>query len=147
MKPGIRFTKEWSDEEMVELDIEICDGNSLFANRIYVGHRQLHGIVEELHAFKDQIHGGIFNLRFGEFGAEYASGALDARLQCRKQGKILVQISAQSAFERFDEKEVASEAKLYLVSEAALLDRFIDALRAMSEGSSGQAELEAIPWN
>jgi hypothetical protein len=146
MKPGMKFTKAGSDEDMVELRIEIYDGNSSFVNRIYVGHRQLQGAVDGLRAFKDQIHGGLFHLRFGEFGPEYAAGALEARLQFRKRGKLLVQVSAQSAFERFEDQELASEAKLWLVTEPALLDTFIDALRAMTEGCSEHAALEAIPW-
>ena len=147
MKPGIRFAKEWADEDMVELRIEISDGISAFTNRIYVAHQLLREVVQGLRTFKKQIYGGIFNLRFGEFGAEYASGALDARFQFRKQGKILVSISAQSEFERFAEKEIASEAKLYLVTEPALFDEFVHALEALSVARSDQAELEAIFWN
>ena len=37
MKPGIRFTRIWADDEMPELQIEICDGRSLFVSEIYVG--------------------------------------------------------------------------------------------------------------
>ena len=147
MKPGIRFTREWSDIDMVALHIGIADGNSTFVNRIYVGHRQLRATVEGLQAFKDQIHGGLFDLRFGEFGPEYASGAIHARFQFRKQAKILVQIAVQSGFDSFEDKEIASEAKFWLVSEPALLDAFIDALEALSQGSGEQAELEVIPWN
>jgi hypothetical protein len=147
MKPGIRFIREWADEDMVELRTEISDGRSLFVNRIYVGHQQLREAVAGLDAFKTHIYGGIFNLRFGEFGSEYASGAVDARLQFRKQGKILLRVSAQSGFDRFEEKELASEATLHLVSEPALLDEFIRALRALSKANSEQAELEAISWN
>ena len=147
MKPGIRFAKEWADEDMVELRIEISDGISAFTNRIYVAHQLLRDVVEGLHTFKKQIYGGIFNLRFGEFGSEYASGALDARFQFRKQGKILVRVSAQSGFERFEEKELASEATLYLVTEPVLLDEFVHALDALSEARSDRAELEAIYWN
>lgn len=147
MKAGIRLTRIWADDDMLELEVEICDGRSLFANRIYVGHDQLAETVSGLHVFKDQIYDGLFNLRFGEFGPEYASGALDARLHFRKQGKILVRVSAQSDFSRFDGREVASEATLYLVTEPALLDNFIVALRGLSKEENHQSELEAIPWN
>jgi hypothetical protein len=132
---------------MLELQVEIADGRSLFVNQIYVGHRLLADTVSGLHQFKDQIHGGIFNLRFGEFGPEYASGALDVRMHFRKHGKLLVRVSAQSEFSRFEDRELSSDVKLYLVSEPALLDSFILELRALSEGSTGQAELEAIDWN
>jgi len=145
--PGSRFGRQWIDEDMVELEVEICDGSSVFKNRIYVGHKQLRDAVAGLHTFKEHVYGGIFNLRFGEFGPEYASGAFDARLQFRRRGKIWLRVSAQSQFERFDEKDFAGEATLYLVSEPALLDQFVHDFRAMSLGESEQAALQAIDWN
>ena len=147
MKPGMRFAKIWQDEDMVELRTELCDGNSLFTNKIYVGHRHLADTVSGLHTFKDHIYGGIFNLRFGEFGPEYASGALDVRLHFRKQAKILVRVLAQSEFRVFEERDFASEVTLHLMTEPALLDNFIVALRALSDGSDDQAELEAWSWD
>lgn len=132
---------------MVALRVEICDGSSLFANQIYVGHQQLADNIAGLNTFKDHIYGGLFNLRFGEFGPEYASGALDVRLHFRKHGKILARVSAQSEFSRFEDQDLASEVTLHLMSEPALLDSFILALRALSEGSTDQAELEAISLN
>ena len=147
MKSGIRFIKERFDEDMVELRVETCDGNSLFINRIYVGHEYLRNVVAGLDVFKRRIYGGIFNLRLGEFGAEYASGALDARFQFRRLGKILVRVHAQSEFGHFEEKEFAAEATLYLVTEPDLLDKFIQGLHALSNATSERAELEAIFWN
>lgn len=147
MKPGIRFIRESIDDDMVTLAIAISDGTSLFATRVYVGHQALHDTVQGLDAFKDKIAGGIFDLRFGEFGPEYAAGAFDARLQFRRHARILVQVSVQSEFARFEEREFASEARLYLESEPALLDEFILALKALSEGKGEQAELEALFWN
>jgi hypothetical protein len=88
MKPDIRFTKLSSDEEMLTLNVDICDGRSLFTTDVYVGHAHLAGIVLGLHKFKEHIYGQLFNLRFGEFGAEYASGALDVRMHFRKGAKL-----------------------------------------------------------
>ena len=147
MKPGIGFTKIWSDEDTLELRVEICDGRSLFVNQLYVGHQLLSDTVSSLDQFKEQLHGGLFNLRFGEFGPEYASGALDIRMHFRNRGKLLLRVLAQSAFSRFEDRELASEATLHLMSEPALLDQFILGLRALSEGGMEQAVLEAIDWN
>lgn len=142
MTPGIRLTKLWSDEDMLDLKVEIRDGNSLFTTDVYVGHNKLADTVSELHKFKDQIHGGLFNLRFGEFGLEYASGALDVRMHFRAGAKLLVRVAAESRFSRFEDRELASKATLYLISEAALLDNFILALGMLSEGGVAHAELE-----
>lgn len=144
MMPGIKFTKLWSDEDMLNLQVEVCDRNSLFTTEIYVGHKHLADTVSGLHKFKDHIHGGLFNLRFGEFGPEYASGAVDVRMHFRTMGKLLVRVSAESRFSRFEDRELASKATLYVVSELGLLDNFILALRMLSEGSVDHAELKAF---
>jgi hypothetical protein len=147
MKPGIRFTKLSSDEDMLRLNIEICDGRSLFTTDVYVGHTFLADIVLGLHKFKDQIHGGLFNLRFGEFGPEYALGALDVRMHFRKGARLFLRVSAESQFSPFGDREAASEATLYLMSEPVLLDNFIPAFRMLSEGSVDHAELEVVGWD
>ena len=147
MKPGLRFTKLSADEDMVELRVDICDGRSMFVNEIYVGHRVLAETVSGIELFKDQLYGGLFNLRFDEFGPEYASGALDIRMQFRQRGRLFLRVLAQSAFCRLDDRDIASEATLHLMSEPALLDRFILELHTLSQGSTEQAELAAISWN
>jgi len=44
MDRGIRIARIWSDDDMVELTIEVADGASRFVNRVYVGFDQLkHG--------------------------------------------------------------------------------------------------------
>lgn len=73
------FKREWIDDDMIMLRAEICDGRSLFSTGIYVGFNQLASVAQGLNNFKTHIYGGLFNLRFGEFGCEYASGALDVR--------------------------------------------------------------------
>ncbi|WP_217363358.1 hypothetical protein [Duganella rivi] len=133
---------------MVELRVEACDGTSMFSNKVYVGHHSLRETVIDLHRFKDHIYGGLYDLRFGEFGPEYGSGALSARLHFHDRGKLLVSIAMQSEYSDFGKKNVASEANLFLISEPALLDNFIQSLRAVSEGHQNDAQLDGIdsPW-
>jgi hypothetical protein len=147
MTPYIRFVEEWSDEHVVELRVEVCDGTSSFVNRVYAGHDQLRHAVAGLHGFQGQTDGDTFDLRFGEFGPDCASGAFDARLQYRRRGKILVRVRMQSEFDTFDDEKLASEATFHLVSEAVLLDEFVRGLRSLSNGTSADAALEAIGWN
>lgn len=144
MTPAISFTRMWLDEGVFELRAELCDGNSLFVTPVSVGQQQLADTVSELEKFKHHIHGGLFNLRWGEFGPEYANGALDIRMHFRKRGKLLMQILAQSEFSHFEGRDLASDVTLYIVSEPALLDNFIEQLRLMSTGSTERAELEGI---
>ena len=141
MKPGLRLTKLWQDEDMVELRTEVCDGSAFFTNQIYVGHQQLAKTVLELDTFKDQVHGGRYEFGFGVFGPEYGSGALKVLLQFRQLGNILVRVSAQSEFKDVGNERLASEVTLHFASEPALLDNFIVQLRALSGGHCDHAEL------
>jgi len=129
---------------MVELRVDVCDGSSSFVNQVYAGHQDLKSAVSGLLRFKDQVSGGLFDLRFGEFGPEYAKGAFHARLHFQQRGKLFVTVKVQSEFEEFGRKEVASEATLYLISEPCLLDEFIVALQALSDGQRDDAELAAV---
>jgi hypothetical protein len=139
---GIRFTKVWSDEDLVELRIEVSDGTSFFSNLVYVGHADLADTVSRLDAFTHHIHGGLLDVRFGEFGPEYASGAFHARFHFPKPGKLYVTSQQESDFQQFSLKTVASCATLYIKSEPALLERFVEELKALSAGSGEHAFLE-----
>lgn len=148
MPPKLEFASTWMDDDMMQLNAVVFDGRSSFSNKVYVGHRQLKDVVAELHAFKDRIYGGIYDLRFGEFGPEFGPGAFQARLHFHERGKLLITVHMQSEFTDFGKNHVASEATLYLISEPALLDNFIGSLRAVSEGHQKIAQLDGIesPW-
>jgi hypothetical protein len=144
VKRGISFTKVWSDEDMIELRIGVSDGTSLFSNEVYVGYSHFADTVSQLDKFKDQIHGGLIDMRFGEFGSEYASGAFHARFHFPKPGKLYITCKQQSGFEDFGGKNVASEATLYLVTEPVLLDNFLEQLKALDAKKREDAYLETI---
>lgn len=144
MKPGIRLTRIWFDDDMVELRIDASDGKSLFSNQVYVAHSSLAEVVSQLDTFKDHIHGGVFDLRFGEFGPEYANGAFHARLHFPKPGRLYITSKQESEFKEFSVSKVASGATLYLITEPGLLDRFIGELKALIARTREEAYLEAI---
>ena len=144
MKSGIQVSRVWSDDDVVELRILVSDGTSSFSNQAYVGHAALEDAVSSLHVFKDHVHGGLFDLRLGAFGPEYASGAFHARFHFPVPGRLFVSCEQESEFVEFAKKVVASSATMYIRSEPALLDRFIAELRALSAGTSEGAYLEAV---
>lgn len=144
MEQGIRISRVWSDDDMVELTIEVADGTSRFANRVYVGFRDLAETIANLEAFKIQVYGGLLDVRFGEFGCEYANGAFHARFHSPKPGRLFITCEQESDFREFGKKTVASSATMYLCSEPALLDRFIDELKRIPEDANGEARLEAV---
>lgn len=144
MERGIRISRIWSDDDMVEFMIEVADGTSRFANRVYVGFGHLMDTIEKLDTFKTHVHGGVLDLRFGEFGGEYANGAFHARFHFPERGRLFITCQQESEFVKFGKRTVASSATLYLSSEPALLDRFIEELKRLATDAQGEAYLEAV---
>lgn len=144
MKPGISITNIWSDDDMVELRIESSDGESVFINTAYAGWNELKEMVEGLRVFRSHIHGGIFDIRFGAFGPEYANGAFDARLHFQLPGTLRASLRAQSEFNEFGTKTIASEATLFFNSEPVLLDNFVAELEALSKNKRTDAALAGV---
>ena len=144
MMQGIHLSKIWFDEDVVEFRITVSDGTSSFSNQVYVGHAALEDAVASLDVFKGHVHGGLLDVRFGEFGCEYANGAFHARFQFPSSGRLYITCEQESDFEEFATKTVASRATLYLKSQPALLDRFIVELQALASGQVEEAFLEAI---
>jgi hypothetical protein len=144
MMPGIHISKVFSDDDVIELRVDVSDGASRFSSKVYVGHGALDDGVASLRIFKDQVHGGLLDIRWGAFGPEYANGAFHARFHFPVPGRLFVSCEQESEFVQFGKKEVASRARLYIKSEPALLDRFISELQAVAAGKSEEAHLEAI---
>jgi hypothetical protein len=141
---GITFRKLWSDDEVVELEIAASDGQSNFQCKVYAGHAALGATVEELTTFKHWVHGGIFDLRLGQRGPEYASGAFHARLHFHPKGlgRLFMTIEMESGWFDFTVAKVANRYVIHLVSEPALLDNFIDELAKLHKGSAEEACLQ-----
>jgi len=146
MNSSIALKKIWQDEDMVELTISVTDGTSLFQCNTYVGHQTLAETVKNLHIFKDHVYGGLYDLRFGEFGPEYANGAFHARFEFHRSGngKLSITVKSESDWEEFTHTKVASNATLYLKTEPALFDTWISALKGLSQGNRNEAVLECI---
>src|SRR5258705_11083988 len=117
MAAGINFSRIWFDDDVVQLKTESSDGKSVFCNEVYVGHQDLNDLIAGLSTFRNHVHGGLFDIVLGSFGPEYASGAFHARLHFQSPGKIVITVRAQSDFQEFGIKTVASEVTLYLRSE------------------------------
>ena len=146
MNPSIAFKKIWEDEDMVELIISICDGKSLFQCDVYVGNQTMAETIDDLNVFKDQVCGGLYDLRYGEFGPEYASGALHARFEFQRSGngKLSITVKAESEWNDLKKTKVASNANLYLRTEPGLFDNWLIELKELKTGASDEAILECI---
>lgn len=141
MTPQVHIEKIWNDEDVLELRFEVCDGRSLFSCDTYVATSWPKDTVAALNVFREHVHGGIFDLEAGEFGIEYAKGAVRARLHFQAPGSLYISAELQSDFAEYKGSQVASEAKLYLRTEPIQLDYFIEELNALALGTRNDANL------
>ncbi|MEI9865078.1 MAG: hypothetical protein WDN00_11085 [Limisphaerales bacterium] len=138
------MTKVWFDDDMIELEIVVSDGTSVFSNKVYVGYQKMTEVVSHLDLFREQVYGGLLDIQLGAFGPEYASGAFHAHLHFPRPGNLYISCKLESEFKEFSIKKVASEAKLYLKTEPVLLDNFISELKSLNNKRREDAHLEAI---
>jgi hypothetical protein len=141
MKPRIAT---WFDNDVALLSFEVCDGNSLFSNEAYAELDWGTKAATALARFGHQIHGGLFNLETGDGGPEYAGGAFRARFHFYKPAMLLISTVQQAEYIRFKDGQVAAEARMFLRTEPALLDRFISALPVLDKANGREAVLECV---
>lgn len=142
MISSINIKKIWEDDDMIEVTVTISDGSSVFATNVYVGNVTLEETLSELNRFKTHVHGGLYDLTWGAFGPEYASGAVSIRLHFYHQARLCISCKSESEYFDFGKKHIAQSAEQYFYSEPALLDRFIEELGSIASGSGFEATLE-----
>lgn len=136
--------KVWFDDDVIELQIGVSDGTSFFSTNVYVGYQTLDDVVSDIATFRNHIHGGILDIRLGEFGPEYANGAFHARLHFPRPGKLFITCRMESGYNEFSVNKVASTATLFLKTEPVLLDNFLNELKSLNAKGQDEANLEAI---
>ncbi len=144
MNSSIVFKKLGGDDDLIVLLIEVIDGRSVFANEVYIDIDAIEVLIKELSIFRENIHGGLYDIRFGAFGHEYANGGFHARLHFYDSGLLFISTYQQSAFEKFSNTQVASEAKIFLKTEPILLDNFISELKSLNSGANDEAILACV---
>jgi len=144
MQPRIAVKRIWSDEDILLLAFEVCDGRSLFVTEAYSGRDWGTTSSDSLKSFGVQIHGGIFDLQAGNDGPEYAGGVFRARFHWFRPRALFISTTQQSGFVEFKENRVAAEARMFLRTEADLLDQFRAALPSLDRGDGEEAVLQCF---
>jgi len=143
VKPGLFFKSIWSDEDVVELEIEVSDSISLFSFKAYLGQFDLREIISSLDRLENDGIGNTYDMKIGKFGPEHASGALSLSLQYLEPYKIFVTAKCQSGYSQFFGDKVASEASLYFITAPLLLKFFIDELKEFEDKKKDSVYLQA----
>lgn len=140
MSGEISLSRIWSDDDLTELRIAVTGTSSSFANSVYAGHDTLASLARQMLEFRRAVVGSA-DIRLGEFGPEYAGGGFHAHLEFRDPGRLFVSTHQQDEFRPFPGDRAANEARLHLVSEPVLLDRFVHELQGLVDGSREEARL------
>jgi len=144
MRSGLRFSRIWHDDDLIELRMEVTDRTSSFATTAYTTEIELVRMHESLVEYRDRLGDYVMELRFGEFGPEAANGAFHARLQFHAPGQLFVFTHQQSEFLPFPADKVANEARMHVVSEPVLLDSFVHQLKGLATGQRAEAVLGCL---
>ena len=131
LKKQIVFKKIYENEHMLEFKVTVCDGYSLFSIDVYVSLDYIEELIEALNLLKLQNFSGIYDIKMGKIGYEYAGGIFHARLHYEQRDVLYISTFQQSDFSEFKKTEVASEAKMYLISNPVFIDDFIKQLHEL----------------
>ena len=145
MNPLIRISGDWSDEDVLQLQFEVCDGTSTFVSSAYASFDWFADSSAELEQFRTSIYGGLYDLNVGTPGPEFAGGAFVARFHWYKPTELLISTRQESDFFPFKGSQVARTGTSFLRTEPALLDRFVAELRAAGGRHRSDAVLECVP--
>ena len=140
---ALRISRVWYDDDMDELRVAIEGPDTGFAALAYVGRRDLTAAVRDLRLFARAIHGGLCEVRFGDFGSEYANGAVHIRLQW-VDDRIYLTCRLQAEFDQFAKNEVADEATIHVRTEPALYDAFLAEFGLLAERKRDEVALELV---
>lgn len=146
MKAKIQFTRLWFDDDVIELQIKVNDGRSSFINTTYTCPSEMQETLVELRCFKENICSADITLKFGTVGPEFANGAFQAIINGHPSGKIYISTYQQSNHFEFLNENVASEARLFLRTEPALLDSFVAEFTILCTAKGDQAILECVEF-
>ncbi len=125
MTTKIEFQKLWVDEKSTSIDVSVFSGTSIFTTNVVTSLDLLLSQTMRLKALGNEIYGGIFDLTLGNFGEEYAYGAVSARMHFTEPGVLSIACCLETEFFVFGKRRVANNARIYLCAEVNSLDIFI----------------------
>src|SRR3712207_4452202 len=114
MTHSIRIATIWSDDDVRQLRIEVCDGASTVVSSAYVAPDWFSEAAEALDRFGKQVYGGLYDLEAGRPGPEFADGAFLARLHWYRPTELCISTRQESDYFEFKGRQVASMARLFL---------------------------------
>ena len=141
MEKRITFINIWSDDDIYELKIEVCDGNSTFCNNVYIDHSYLRKIISDLSKLSNNKK---YQINIGTFNPQHAGGAFQATLNIQSPLTMYIATHQQSDYETLFTKEIASEAKIYLISKPEYIQSFLAELKLTQFNINKRATLQCI---
>lgn len=147
MNQFIRFQQITSDDDLLEWEIIASNNQSTFCTKIYTGKKNCISILNDLRTLSKQLN-GIYDLRLGGLGEEYAGGAFAARLHFSEiyHSRLFIKIYLETEYFRFKSRMVSSMATMYFVTEPGLFNTFITQFSGMLNEFRNDAILPCIEF-
>ncbi|HKT88144.1 MAG TPA: hypothetical protein VJQ59_06895 [Candidatus Sulfotelmatobacter sp.] len=138
MKPGIHVQVLWSDADVFKIRVSAWNGAFGGSVNAYVAIGGLRKAAAEIAGFPKNS-SDIRELLFGNFGSEWAGGAVRVHFYCKDAaGHAFITASLESDFQK---GEKAESVTLFGAVEAAAVDDFVMQLKQVEAEQYGSAFL------
>jgi hypothetical protein len=138
MDKGIQFSPIWSDIDVLKLRVAAWNGKFGGATDIYAGIGGLAEAATKIEGFPRHP-SDVREIQFGEFGPQWADGAIKMRFYCEDAaGHAVVEARIESDHR---ETHTPQSALLLMSIEAAAVDIFVADLRLLETNLCGAALL------
>ncbi|MBH5330317.1 hypothetical protein H9Q10_11650 [Eikenella sp. S3360] len=147
MNQFIRFRQIINDYDLLEWEIIASNHQSTFRTKIYTGKENCISILNDLRDLSKQLD-GIYDLRLGGLGEEYAGGAFTARLHFSENhhSRLFIKVYLETEYFKFKSRMVSSMATMYFVTEPILFDTFITQFSGILNETREDAILPCIKF-
>jgi len=135
MHSYLKFENVWFHNDLIELKITVCDGLNTFQTSVYSNYQVIEANSKKLDQFKALTDGGSTEVEFGGFGQEVEYGGFFSRMKVVPKERCQLLIFAKMETDHFDfgGETVASKAELYLITDAAHLNDFVENLKSIGQ--------------
>lgn len=137
MQTGIRFIKDWSDEEFPRLAIIVTDQQVRLVTEVFGGASEIHRMVEQLSQFQQQVTNAPCTLHFDKFYQEFAYGSMLITLEGRSENVMTLHVTIRSS----SASPWQGQATLKLQTDNAALTTFIQSLTKLAGKGNHRALL------
>jgi len=138
----VKFFAESSSRDEFELNIRIESASAMMRTEMYVSEIKIIGFIKQIENYALNSNFGLLSLQFGEFGHEYAGGAVYFRFNTKKPDEISLSIYAESNHTKTFDSYVAENLKMHCTTDYREIENFICGLKKFLTNEANEAILK-----